>query len=397
MKILFYCSKFPPLAGGAGIDAFQLGKDLSVRNYQVFVVCEGIKGLPKHEQMNENFHIYRERAPFFRKNGNGFYFLLLCFMIGMKGIRLILRHKIDLLHIHDAATGIAGLITHFITKIPTVFKFGGSMTYEYMCNAAGNKWNPVVGENWVWQNVHGFAKLVFAIEKMFYYEFDCIYPIAKYLSNMLQEHLHINGSKVTIIHNGVDTHVIKKEKYINIKEKLNIHKLIFTGVRFIRCKGVDVLINACLPILNKYDAHLVISGSGPAEKGLKKLAQENPRILFTGNLSWNENLNYVRSADVFVLPSFVDKTPSCLMEALALEVPCIASDIAGIKELITPGGGFLVPPNNPSAIRDKIKWILNHPDESRNMGINGRSFMKQNFEWEKTRDQIESLYYNLKI
>jgi glycosyltransferase involved in cell wall biosynthesis len=106
-------------------------------------------------------------------------------------------------------------------------------------------------------------------------------------------------------------------------------------------------------------------------------------------------MNYVRSADVFVLPTLVDKTPSCLMEALALEVPCIASDIDGVRELITPGGGLLVAANNPHAMAEKITWVLEHPTEAREMGKIGRAFMIAEFQWKKTRESIKQLYWQL--
>jgi len=395
VKLLFYCSKFPPQAGGAGIDAYHLGKDLSEQGVTVYVVCEHAPELKKFEQLNENYFVHRIKVPLLKNRGSGLYFISLCLGIAWKGIGIIFRYKPNILHCHDTATGIAGLITKWITRKPSVFKFGGSMTYEYLCNANNNGWDPAVGESWAWENSRGMAKVLLAIEKQFYLKFDRIYPIAQYLVDILNRYLNLNNGKVKLIHNGVDTDLIAKNNFKNIKDDLKINKLIFTGIRFVKYKGVHILIEACKPILENLDAHLVIAGNGPEEKNLKRLAGVNSRIVFTGNLSWEKNLNYVKSADVFVLPTLVDKTPSCLMEALALETPCIASDIDGVRELIAPNGGLLVEPNNSQALAAKIVWMLQHPDEAKEMGKVGRQHIISEFQWAKTRENIKSLYNEL--
>ena len=395
MKVLFYCSKFPPQAGGAGIDAYHLGKDLSEANHQVFVVCEHAPGLKKYEKFNDSYFVHRVKVPFIKNRGSGIYFIALCVGIACKGIWLILRKKPNILHCHDTATGIGGLITKIITRKKTIFKFGGSMTYEYLCNSNKNGWDPTVGESWAWEHATGMAKLILFVEKQFYLKFDRIYPIAQYLVDILKKYLNVNAKKIKLIHNGVDTNLLKKENFKNIKDELSFKRYIFTGIRFVKYKGVHILIEACQPILEKLDAHLIIAGDGPEENALQKLANGNPRVIFTGNLSWEENINYVRSADVFVLPTLVDKTPSCLMEALALEVPCITSDIDGVKELITPGGGLLVESNNPKALADKISWLLSHPQEAKQMGQVGRKYIVAEFQWNRTREQIEQLYTEL--
>ena len=395
VKILFFCSKFPPQAGGAGIDAFHLGKDLSAEQHEIHVVCEHVQGLEKYEKLNDDYTVYRVKVPFLRNRGSGLYFIALCLGIFFKGTRIILQHHPDILHCHDTATGIAGLLTKFFTRIPTVFKFGGSMTYEYLCNTNKNGWDPALGENWAWEHGRGMAKVLLAIEKQFYLRFDRTYPIAQYLVDILKRHLAIDDKKIKLIHNGVDVDVIRKENFKEIKKDLGVRKYIFTGVRFVKYKGVHVLIEACKPILDKCDAHLVIAGSGPEEVSLKKLAGNNPRIIFTGNLPWDDNIRYVRSADMFVLPSFADKTPSCLMEALALEVPCIASDIDGVKELITPGGGLLVETDNPQLLAEKIEWMIQNPLEAQKMGQAGREYMISHFQWKMTRTNIKQLYHDL--
>jgi len=324
-------------------------------------------------------------------------FIFLCFGIAFKGLKIILREKPDILHFHDTATGIAGLITKMIVhKKPSVFNFGGSMTYEYMCNAYDNDgWDPSLGENHSWQNPRGVAKLLFNIEKQFYFKNDRVYAVAQYQVDMLTHHLGLRPPKVRTIHNGIDTAFLQRDNFKDIKPELGYQRMIFVGVRLVKYKAVDVLINACLPILDKYNAHLVIAGDGPEEEKLKRLAGNNPRIKFLGNLSWEKNVQYVRSADMFVLPTLVDKTPNCLMEALSLETPSISSDIDGVKELIPLGGGILIKPNDPDLLRSKIEWIFQHPVEAAQMGKKAREFMLAEFDWKRTFEKVKVIYNEL--
>lgn len=269
------------------------------------------------------------------------------------------------------------------------------MTYEYLCNSLKDKWDPAVGEKGVWQNPQGIARYILWIEKKYFKCFDIIYAVAQYLVDMVQAHVNVNPQKIRMIHNGVKIDDLQQVNYTDIKAPLKIRRLIFTGQRFVKYKGLSTLIEACLPILEPLDAHLVIAGYGPEEKTLKKMAGENSRILFPGNLNWEDAMRYTHSADAYILPTLVDKTPNSLMEALALGTPCITTDIDGVKEMIGPGGGILVPPKNAVILREKIVWLLEHPEEAREMGKKGQQYVYENFRWEITRDKIKALYFEL--
>lgn len=396
MKVIIYCSKFPPLAGGAGKSAHYMGQHLSHNGHQVHVVCEHAPGLKGYEMIGNNYHVHRVQVPFLKNRSSGVYFLLLCLAIAAKGMKMSFNIKPDIFHFFDTATGIAGLITKFFIKKPSIYYFGGSITYEYMCNMdSNNGWDPVLGENHIWKNATGILKIIFNIEKKFFLNNDRVYTVAKYLSDMLDEHFRMKFPRVRYIPNGIDTELLKPENFKNIKPDLGYSNLIYVGVRFVKYKALDILIQACLPILDEIDAHLVIGGSGPEEQTLKQLANGHPRIKFLGNLTWEENIQYVRSADVFVLPTLVDKTPNCVMEALSLKVPCITSDIDGVKELIPPQGGILIKPNDPELLRQKIKWIFENPTEAKFMGSRARDFMVANFDWKTICSNVKSIYDEL--
>ncbi|MDZ7375648.1 MAG: glycosyltransferase family 4 protein [candidate division KSB1 bacterium] len=394
MKVIIYCSKFPPLAGGAGKSAHYLCQYLRTRGHQVYVLCEHAPGLKMIERVDDGYVIHRVKVPFMKNRGSGLYFLLLCLAIALKGIQISIKIKPDIFHFYDAATGIAGLITKFWYNKPSIYAFGGSMTYEYMCNSnLKNQLDPALGENHIWKNARGILKLILAIEKKFFFKNDRVYTAAQYLSDMLAQHWQLFYPKVRYIPNGIDTELLKRKNFEDIKTQLGYRFLIYVGVRLVKYKGLDVLIEACLPILDAIDAHLVIGGTGPEEQQLKQLANGHPRIHFLGNLSWEQNIQYVRSADLFVLPTLVDKTPNCIMEAIALEVPCITSDIAGVRELFPDHGGLLIKPNDPVLLREKIRWAFEHPEQVKIMARRARNFIVEQYDWKPICSKIEQLYF----
>jgi glycosyltransferase involved in cell wall biosynthesis len=83
------------------------------------------------------------------------------------------------------------------------------------------------------------------------------------------------------------------------------------------------------------------------------------------------------------LPSTSEALGRVVVEAMATYTPVIGSKVGGIPDMIEDGeSGFLVPPGDESALAEKIRWILKHPEEATAMGCNGRVFAERFFSTE---------------
>lgn len=126
-------------------------------------------------------------------------------------------------------------------------------------------------------------------------------------------------------------------------------------------KGPDVAIRAvAINAARGYDLHLAIIGEGRHEPALRDLARElnvAQHVRFVGQLpagaAVREELD---RADLFVLPSRTEGLPRALIEAMARGLPCIASAVGGIPELLSPED--LVPPGDAVALATKIREVL---------------------------------------
>ena len=136
--------------------------------------------------------------------------------------------------------------------------------------------------------------------------------------------------------------------------------------RLVAKNGVEVAIKA-FARLRRPDAALVIAGSGPLERALKTVARDlvpGDRCEFLGALAREELFHWYRSAVAVIIPSVpafgvVEATSFVALEAMAIGVPVIASDIGGLREIIVDSSrGVLVPPGDDAALAGAMRHSL---------------------------------------
>ena len=165
--------------------------------------------------------------------------------------------------------------------------------------------------------------------------------------------------------------------------------VLFAG-RLLPHKGVDYLVEAVPP-----DLPLRLAGRAMHDRylaDLKALAA-GKQVEFVGTLDDDGLLRAYRRAMCFVLPSvYVDRyggrsdVPELLglvlVEAMACGAPAICSNVASMPEVVVDGvTGFIVPPNDPAALRERLLWIRDHPERAREMGRAGRQRVLEQFTW----------------
>jgi glycosyltransferase involved in cell wall biosynthesis len=121
---------------------------------------------------------------------------------------------------------------------------------------------------------------------------------------------------------------------------------------------------------------LTLVGDGPKRAEFEALAARlgvADRVTFTGAVGQDQIRPIYRSADIFCLPSMAEGLPVVLMEAMAFEVPVIATRAFGIPELIEDGrSGLLVSPGRVDLVVDAIERLLRDPDLRQRIGQEGR-------------------------
>jgi glycosyltransferase involved in cell wall biosynthesis len=160
---------------------------------------------------------------------------------------------------------------------------------------------------------------------------------------------------------------------LQLKEK----PLVLYVGRLTEAKGIATLISAMQGIDS---AKLIIIGDGKIRAALEKQAEElNIDVIFMGAVAPQEIPLWMSAATVFVLPSLSEGRPTVINEAMASRTVCIASDIAGTRELIIDKKtGFLVAPGDAESFRKRIKSVLDDEKLRNRIEADAYTYLREN-------------------
>jgi len=171
-------------------------------------------------------------------------------------------------------------------------------------------------------------------------------------------------------------------------------RLIFVG-RLAAVKGLRVLLDAFARARETHpDLHLTLVGDGDDRAHLERLAAPlGDAVHFAGYLSQDAVAKALAEADALVLPSFAEGLPVVLMEALASARPVIATQVAGVSELVENGvTGFVVPPGDATTLAARIGQLAGDPALRARMGNAGRTKVRENFDARIEAARIGALF-----
>ncbi|NUN95954.1 MAG: glycosyltransferase, partial [Candidatus Omnitrophica bacterium] len=170
--------------------------------------------------------------------------------------------------------------------------------------------------------------------------------------------------------------------------------LVFIG-RHRYYKGLDTLIRA-MPTLN---ARLLIGGDGPMRGEWEALARTlgvTGRVQFLGEISDADLPRFFASGDIFVLPanSRAEAFGKVLLEAMATGLPCVTTELGtGTSYAVQDGlTGFVVPPQDPAALGDALRRLLEDAGVRKTMGAAGRARVLAEFTPEKLLERTQKIY-----
>ncbi|NMH88218.1 glycosyltransferase family 4 protein [Flavivirga algicola] len=251
------------------------------------------------------------------------------------------------------------------------------------------------------------------VEKITYACATKIYPNSFGLKDIVLEHNFAKESKLKVIANGssngidtsyFDSKVINDEnKKRKLKESLNIsdNDFVFVYVgRLVSDKGINELMIAFDKISKEHNnIKLLLVGTyenelDPLLPKSMEIIQTNKKIISTG---WVDDVRpYFAISNALVFPSYREGFPNVVMQAGAMALPAIVTNINGCNEIITnKEHGFIIPVKDSMAIYDKMNYILDNLEEAKEMGIKSRANIISKFERKRVWEAILIEYNNL--
>lgn len=376
MKILNVIQGFSPLHYGSAEVAYHVSKELAKRGHEVTIHTSDFKLTQEYincipEVKVCAFKTWRNLAKFYVTPAM------------IKSAKEEITH-FDVIHMHNYRTFQNIIVHHYAKKygIPYVLQAHGDLPRMIEKQRLKKLYDRVFG-----YRILRDATKVIALTKIIVEQY---------------KQMGVDENRIEIIPNGVDL-----SEYNNLPEKRGFRKkysvgedekiILYLG-RIHKGKGIDLLVKAFADLIKELDdAKLVITG--PDDGFLSTLKRQiedlkiGDRILLTGPLFGRDKLEAYVDADVYVLPSIYETFGVTVLEACACGTPVIVTDNCGCGELVKEANaGYLVKYGDIEGLKEKMKWIIENPEEGTEMAKIGRKYIEENLAWDKVVKKVEGVY-----
>jgi glycosyltransferase involved in cell wall biosynthesis len=222
------------------------------------------------------------------------------------------------------------------------------------------------------------------------------------VSDDLRRHLgdlKVPASKCSLIENAIDTaQYLRRRTPAAARAALGLDpaRMVVGAVgRLSPEKGFDTLIRAADRLLRGgADFDLLIVGEGPEKPRLQALIDElgrASRVRLLGHRS--DMIDLFEAMDVFALSSLREGLPNVLLEAMALEVPVVATRVAGVPRLVADGeSGLLVEPGDEARLAEALDRLLGDDGLRESLGRAARGVIERRFSFDVRMNKMRAVY-----
>jgi starch synthase (maltosyl-transferring) len=224
--------------------------------------------------------------------------------------------------------------------------------------------------------------------------------VSRAVADFAARRMKLDPDKLRVIPNGIDVRPYEEARPAG-PDSLGLPP----GRRLVTCvgrldlqKGVDLLVESAGRWLARVpDCDLLLVGRGPLESRLRERCRAvgiAGRVVFPG---WRADVPAVLAASrLAVLPSRWEGMPNILLEAMAAGLPVVATDVAGVREVLGPlADAQVVPPEAPEALTQRIVRLLTDPDHAAKLGQKNRERVRNEFPIGRTVRAYEDLWHSL--
>lgn len=305
---------------------------------------------------------------------------------------LLKKIQPEIVHTHTPKAGLVGMAAAWMARVPI-----------RMHTVAGL---PLVEAKGIKRNVLGI------VEKVTYALATKIYPNSNGLKEIILKEKFCSKDKISVIHhgssNGIDTKhfskdTICKEEINRLRSELHLTPEYFVFVfvgRIVRDKGIVELVEAFKKLYEEFSQiRLLLVGNtepdlDPLPKQTEETIHSHPAILSVG---FQKDVRpYYMLSDVLVFPSYREGFPNVVLQAGAMELPSIVSDINGCNEIIQHEvNGLIISPKNTEQLYQAMRRLM--LDDALRMRLKNaaRPIVEEKFRqeivWEALRDEYERL------
>lgn len=391
-KILIITSLFyPDTVGGGEKVLYYQAQELLKHGYEVTVLTRKNRPDLKDEEIVKGLKVIRYQFPASHYLGKSLADIL---FLGSWVKKMLKAQEFDLVISHYSFSSY-GFYRAKI-KLPGIYIFHASYYLEVMLEGIERKTG--------WQFLDQIIKIVFAqvikhIERKSLQCFDRIVIESDFSKKLLKNTYKVSDDKISLIHCGIDLAAFRPAAdKIAVREKLKLPKdkfLMFTVRRLVPRMGLENLLEAAVKLKEfSPDFLLIIGGKGILHPKLKQLAEvqglEN-NLLLTGFIPDKDLPLYYQAADVFVLPTLAYEGFGLVtLEALASGTPALGTPAGATPEILSRlNKDYIFKSSQPDDLAEGIIrfWKAFKPADLA-LAQRLRSFVEQNYSWQKSGDLL---------
>lgn len=302
--------------------------------------------------------------------------------VALKRLVAVLRGlDCHIVHTHASKSGLLGRLAARITHKPAVVHTPHAFYF---------------------QGKHGLSRRLFrAMEQLTLPWTSRLVLLSPMQRDLALTELRARPDQCVVIENGIDAGLFTPASSpVEARRSLGLPPdapVLGTLTRFLPQKATDVLLPAWARVFQRLPAcRGIIVGHEGDREAARALAR---RLGIDSRILWIERTSEPRAVyhamDLFMLASRYEGMPYTLLEAMACALPVVATSIPGCIEVVEPGAGELVPLNDPAALADAARRLLQDPDRARAAGRAAREIISRRFTRERFLAETARLYETL--
>ena len=205
--------------------------------------------------------------------------------------------------------------------------------------------------------------------------------------------LGLPREKIQMIQNGIEV-----DRFPPGPSRNSGTPVVACFARIVAIKGIEVLIEAARLVLQKHEAEFFVLGEVQEEdyyqRCLKQVEEAGigERFKFMGHV---DTLDWYHKADIFTLSSHSEGVPYALLEAMSCGLPSVCTAVGGVADIITEDMGYLVPPNRPDEMADKLGLLIADRELRHRMGRKATEVAHQKYDVRDMAARFEELYWRV--
>ena len=304
-------------------------------------------------------------------------------------ILLFIRERPDMVHSITPKAGLLSMLAAWITRVPVRIHTFTGLVFP---TATG-----------------GMQKLLIMMDRLTCFCATHINPegegvkqdLINYRITLKPLHVIANGNV-----NGIDlVHYNRTPEVMALAQSYistDVFTFCFVG-RMVKDKGINELVHVFIKLCQRYN-NIRLFLIGPFEKKLDPVFPDveeqilhHPAICF---MNFQTDIRpFLAASDVLICPSYREGFPNVVIQAGAMGLPAIVTDINGCNEIIVPGkNGIIIPSKDEQSLYNTMLWFISHPDRVKEMAANSRALVVSRYEqkivWEALLEEYRSLIKN---